>query len=224
MVESKKLEKKVAAKKIEEGSIVSRLSFRDLKISEPGVAKAYKEAYSEAIRVIRQNHRQGTVGCKGRGDVSRTTKKPWKQKGTGRARAGTPRSPLWRGGGVTFGPQERGRKLKLSAKIRRAVCNAMLLEKLKEKKILSLDWIPMGKVPRTSDAYKMLKKADLIDKKVVLLLSFEDQLSQSSFSNIPNVHLVSFDQPNAYVFSNKDFWVFLKRDIGLFKEMVSAWI
>lgn len=69
----------------------------------------------------------------------------------------------------------------------------------------------------------MLKKADLIDKKVVLLLPFEDQLTQSSFSNIPNVHLVLFDQPNAYVFSSGDFWVFLKRDIGLFKQMVSVW-
>lgn len=134
MVESKKSEKKVAAKKTEVAPIVSKLSFRDLKISKSGVVPVSKESYSEAIRVIRQNGRQGTVCCKGRGDVSRTTKKPWKQKGTGRARAGTPRSPLWRGGGVTFGPQGRGRKLKLSVKIRRAVCNALLLKKLKRKK------------------------------------------------------------------------------------------
>ena len=57
------------------------------------------------VRALLQNWRQGTVACKGRSDVSYSNKKPWKQKGTGRARAGSARSPLWRGGGVIFGPQ-----------------------------------------------------------------------------------------------------------------------
>ena len=67
------------------------------------------------VKALMQNWRQGTVACKGRADVtSRSNKKPWKQKGTGRARAGSPRSPLWRGGGVIFGPQPRVRKLSLN--------------------------------------------------------------------------------------------------------------
>ena len=64
------------------------------------------------IRSLLQNWRQGTVACKGRSDVGYSNKKPWKQKGTGRARAGSARSPLWRGGGVIFGPQPRTRVLK----------------------------------------------------------------------------------------------------------------
>ena len=62
-------------------------------------------AVSQWIRALLQNWRQGTLATKGRSDVKLSNKKPWKQKGTGRARAGTARSPLWRGGGVTFGPQ-----------------------------------------------------------------------------------------------------------------------
>lgn len=69
------------------------------------------------MRVYLQNVRQGTVGSKGRSDIAYTNKKPWKQKGTGRARAGSARSPLWRGGGVVFGPQARIKMLKVPKKL-----------------------------------------------------------------------------------------------------------
>jgi large subunit ribosomal protein L4 len=74
------------------------------------------QQFATWVRTLMQNWRQGTVGVKGRSDVARSNKKPWKQKGTGRARAGSARSPLWRGGGVTFGPQLRSRKLSVSKK------------------------------------------------------------------------------------------------------------
>jgi ribosomal protein L4 len=73
---------------------------------------------SHYVRALLQNWRQGTVWSRGRSDVSFSNKKPWKQKGTGRARAGSPKSPLWRGGGVIFGPQERSRLLKINRKAR----------------------------------------------------------------------------------------------------------
>ena len=71
------------------------------------------------VRSLLQNWRQGTVGCKGRSDVAYSNKKPWKQKGTGRARAGSARSPLWRGGGVIFGPQPRTRVLKAGKQVKK---------------------------------------------------------------------------------------------------------
>src|ERR1700731_1034429 len=80
---------------------------QDLSLKTENRRKDNSKGFAVAIRVLLQNWRQGTVGCKDRSEVWRTGKKPWKQKGTGRARAGTPRSPLWRGGGIIFGPQAR---------------------------------------------------------------------------------------------------------------------
>ena len=87
-------------------------------------------AFSIWVRALSQNWRQGTVACKGRSDVARSGKKPWKQKGTGRARAGSARSPLWRGGGVTFGPQPRSRSLTVPKRLKRGVLRGLLLKYL----------------------------------------------------------------------------------------------
>ena len=73
--------------------------------------------FARAIRVLLQNWRQGTVGCKSRGEVAFANRKPWRQKGTGRARVSSLRSPLWRKGGVIFGPQARVRKLFINNKL-----------------------------------------------------------------------------------------------------------
>src|ERR1700722_4270098 len=87
-------------------------------------------AISDYVRSLFQNWRQGTVWSRGRADVSFSNKKPWKQKGTGRARAGSAKSPLWRGGGVTFGPQERTRVLKTNKKIRQLALLSLLSDHL----------------------------------------------------------------------------------------------
>lgn len=102
-------------------SLLSTLSLSDLGVTWEQVDA--KVDYALWVRVLMQNWRQGTVGCKGRSDVARSGKKPWKQKGTGRARAGTARSPLWRGGGVIFGPQMRTRTLKINKKIKVVLFN-----------------------------------------------------------------------------------------------------
>src|SRR5436190_23926872 len=108
-----------------------------------------------------QNWRQGTVGCKGRSEINRTNKKPWKQKGTGRARAGSARSPLWRGGGVIFGPQPRVRTLRTSKKLRQGIFNRIVCEYLEQGKVRMLPWEFNGSVPKTSYAYNLLKDAQL---------------------------------------------------------------
>src|SRR5260221_13587778 len=80
---------------------------QELEFDTTAFVKADPATFSTWIRVLAQNWRQGTVACKGRSDVAYTNRKPWKQKGTGRARAGSARSPLWKGGGAIFGPQAR---------------------------------------------------------------------------------------------------------------------
>ncbi len=175
------------------------------------------------IRTLLQNWRQGTVACKGRADVAYSNKKPWKQKGTGRARAGSARSPLWRGGGVTFGPQARTRVLKTGVQVRKNVLNAILFNFLDEKKVVALDWNVALSKPQTAQAFKLLKDNNLHQEKVVLFLPVHDQVSYTSFINIPNVQILFFDQPNAYDLINGNRWVVLKRDLEHFKQMVSQW-
>ena len=184
------------------------------------------KTYTCAVNALLQNWRQGTVSCKARGDVAFSNKKPWKQKGTGRARAGSARSPIWRKGGVTFGPQPRTRTLSINKKQVKLVLNNILQTFLSSDKnnVFCLDLDISKEVrPNTKMAFNALKSLDLQNKKVVLFVPFEDELGFASFRNIPNVNMLSFSQPNAYDLTNCDGWVFFKKDIDLFKKMVSSW-
>lgn len=181
-------------------------------------------AVSIYVRTLLQNWRQGTVSCKGRSDVSYSNKKPWKQKGTGRARAGSRRSPLWRGGGVIFGPQPRVRELQTTQKTRKAVLGALASQYLDAGNVVCLKWQIQGDMPKTSQAYSVLKESGMVDKKVNLFLSTQDVLTYASFSNIPGVNIFFFDQPNVFDLAQSDSWVFLEKDFDSFKNMVKQWI
>src|SRR3990170_8981839 len=106
--------------KVKEPSLSTLLTMKSVGISIPE-KPASREEISTWVRVLVHNWHQGTVGVKGRSDVAFSGKKPWKQKGTGRARAGTARSPLWRGGGVIFGPQAKVKTLRVSQKQKKNV-------------------------------------------------------------------------------------------------------
>lgn len=175
------------------------------------------------VRVHRQNSRQGTVGCKDRSEVAFANRKPWKQKGTGRARAGSARSPLWRKGGVTFGPQPRVRELKVAKKIKDKVLHAMAYNYLTNQKVIALAWQPQSERPKTSYAAGLLKSAGLNDKKINFFVTSHDVNVHYSFANLPNVRMMLFDQPNVYDMAQGDYWVFLKKDADLFKDMVLRW-
>ena len=181
------------------------------------------KAFSIAIRVLLQNWRQGTVACKGRGDVAFSNKKPWRQKGTGRARAGTRRSPLWRSGGVTFGPQARVRTLKMTGQQSTGVFNSLFFNALENKSIYCLDASFGETAPSAKTAYSALKGLGLDNKKVLLFVPATDGVTFMSFRNIPNVNILFFDQPNAFDLSDAKAWVFLKRDAESFKNMVLQW-
>lgn len=181
-------------------------------------------SFAITIRTLLQNWRQGTVACKGRSDVARTNKKPWKQKGTGRARAGSARSPLWRGGGVVFGPQSRTRTLFVTKKMKQKALRSILFNFLNEGKVISVDWQFDSDRPKTSIAFNLLKQLGLTMEKVTLFLNSSDILTYASFSNLANVQILYFDQPNAYDLANSDKWLFLNKDITEFKEMTSKWI
>ena len=179
--------------------------------------------FSIVIRSLLQNWRQGTVACQTLAEVTGSNKKPFKQKGTGRARAGSVKSPLWRGGGVIFGPQPRTRTLKVSKKLRRAVARGLVQGIIEQERLLVIDWALQGDKPSTRQAYDVLKKAGLEGIQTNVFANHTDAMTIISFGNIPSVRVVYFDSPNAYVLSDARYWVVFKNDIDAFKNMVSQW-
>jgi len=205
-------------------SNLQEISAKDLGLDSANKKQAAPEMFSVEVRRLLQNWRQGTVAVKGRSDVKGSNKKPWKQKGTGRARAGSVKSPLWRGGGVTFGPQKRTRQLKTTKKSRKALAGALLWNALDRGVIKLLDWSLQGNIPKTQQAVTAFREVKLGARQINLFLDPHDLITAASFANIPWVRVVFFDSANAYDLSDAAHWVVLKKDIGSFKEMVTRWI
>lgn len=205
-------------------SVVHVLSAQELGLAPEQRKQVSEATFSREIRRLLQNWRQGTVASKGRAEVSGSNKKPWKQKGTGRARAGAVTSPLWRGGGVIFGPQKRVRTLKTSKQARKGLANALLWNALDNSGIMMLDWALEGAVPKTRQVVDVLKNAQLYNAQINLFLAPDDFITAASCANIPNVRIVFFDSANAYDLADAGCWVVLKKDVNHFKEMVARWI
>ena len=196
-------------------------------VKDLGISKTDKklspEGFSLAIRTLLHNWRQGTVSSQSRGQVTGSTRKPWKQKGTGRARVGSVKSPIWRGGGVIFGPQKRTRTLKTPRKLRHAVVRNLLQNVLENNRLLVIDWSLQGDKPNTKQAFEMLKTAKLKNIQTNVFMLPTDLITAASFVNIPSARIVFTDAPNAYVLADAQYWVVFKKDIDAFKTMVAQW-
>jgi len=186
------------------------------------ISSEARTAYAVSIRRLLQQWRQGTVGFKSRGEVAFSNRKPWKQKGTGRARAGSPRSPLWRKGGVLFGPCPRTREIGLARRQRQLAMAQVMAQVVSSDRCVCLD-MTFDRNPSTKMAKAALKSVGLAERKIVLFLAMHDVQIYLSFRNMPNVHVVFYDQPNAFDLSNGQAWVFLKKDLNLFTDMVGRW-
>jgi len=151
----------------------------------------------QAVVNFLANQRQGTHATKTKGLISGGGKKPWKQKGTGRARSGSTRSPLWRGGGTIFGPQPRDYSYKLPKKVKRLALMNAFHEKLSSGEIIILDDFSIEK-PKTKDVVVILKNLDLQNKSVLIILPEKDDSVVLSARNIPGVHVVRAADVNVY--------------------------
>jgi large subunit ribosomal protein L4 len=140
--------------------------------------------------VVRANaaRRQGTHATKNRSLVSGGGKKPWRQKGTGRAQAGSTRSPLWRHGGTVFGPQPRSYEYQLPKKVERGALRAALAQKLKDHQLIVVDALVADEI-KTKAAVAMLKRLGVDGKAVMIDVAPDEKLARS-VRNIPGVSLL----------------------------------
>ncbi len=172
--------------------------------------------YQEVKRYL-ASQRSGTHKAKGRSEVRGGGRKPWRQKGTGNARAGSNRSPIWRGGGIVFGPSPRDYSFKLNKKVIRQSKLMVLSDKFKNKKIVVLDKLEFKK-PETKKAAGILKKLDLDNDKVLMVFNDLNNNEVKSFRNIQNVMVESAKGLSTYIMLVADFIVFTKSSLDCFIE------
>jgi len=149
----------------------------------------------EAVVSYLANRRQGTQSAKTRAEVRGGGRKPYRQKGTGRARQGSIRSPQWVGGGVVFAPKPRDYALKMNKKARRVAIRSALTTRVQESKLLVLEDLALTEV-KTKEMQKVLNQFEL--KKALILLSESDTNAVLSARNIPNVKTLPAEQVNVY--------------------------
>ena len=160
-------------------------------------SKTSNSAVRQSVLAEMVNLRQGTHSAKNRSSVSGGGKKPWKQKGRGAARAGTIRSPLWKGGGVVFGPNPHVYNHKVSKKMSLLARKSIFLNKLKKNEVLVVDNFILEN-GKTSSFNKILVSLGLENKKVTLLLSSVNENLDRSVSNLSNVYIVDANCVSVY--------------------------
>ena len=141
--------------------------------------------------------RRGTASTKTRSEVRGGGRKPWRQKGTGRARHGTIRSPLWVGGGITFGPKPRSYEKNVTKKMKRLALRSILTEKVNSEQLKIIDDLNYDK-PKTKQIIKLIEDFNLEGKKVLIVLPEKDKNVYLSARNIPEVNTMVLDAMNAY--------------------------
>lgn len=161
----------------------------------------HQQAIFDVVQAQRAAMRQGTASVKDRSEVRGGGKKPWRQKGTGRARHGSSRSPIWRSGGVTFGPTPRSYRVKLNQKVRQLALRSALSFHVKNDSLVVLESLQMEQ-PKTKAFKAMLQATGAEGKVLVVAKEFSDNLALAA-RNIPTVqfslasHVSTYDILNA---------------------------
>lgn len=150
----------------------------------------------DVVKMQLANKRQGTASTKLRGEVSGGGRKPWKQKGTGRARVGSIRSPLWRKGAILFGPKPRDYSYSLPKKVKKAAMKSALSLKVSENKLFVLDNLSLPEI-KTKNLFNIIKNNFNLDKTIIVLPE-KDNIIELSARNIPDVRVVRADSLNVY--------------------------
>ena len=198
-----------------EGKTISELELNeDVFGIEPN-----QQVLFDAVMIQRHSLRQGTHKVKGRSEVRGGGRKPWRQKGTGRARHGSIRSPQWRGGGVVFGPTPRSYSRKLNSKVRRLAVRSILSQKLIDNELKVVENL-VFEAPKTKEFIKVLDALNIEDK-VVFVVDGQEEAENAylSLRNLQDVLMITVDQVNVYDVMNSSNVVFTKSAAELAGEV-----
>ena len=160
--------------------------------------------------------RAGTHSTKTRGEVRGGGIKPWRQKGTGRARHGSVREPQWKGGGTVFGPKPRDYSMSVPKKMKIAALRSALSARASEGKVVVIDGLAFDR-PRTKDALATLKACG-VDGKALFVLTPEDSKVAYAFRNIPGMHIILTDQLNTYDVLDAGAVIFTRASLDAFQS------
>lgn len=173
----------------------------------------------EVVRMQLASRRQGTADTKGRSEVSGGGKKPWKQKGTGRARAGSTRSPLWRHGGTIFGPHPRSYAFEVPKAVRRQALLAALTTKAQAGAIRLLESVSLEK-PSTKQMRGMLQSVG-VQGKALVVLPARDEVVEKSARNLPEVRVLTVRGLNVYDVLKADTLVLTPEGVHTLREVLA---
>ncbi len=192
------------------------LNIRRQKVSEVEVDdRLLKEAEKphliyDVVRMQLASRRKGTASTKERSFISGGGKKPWRQKGTGRARVGSTRSPLWRGGGTVFGPHPRDYSYRLPKKVRQAALRSALSAKLREEKFLVLDSFDLGEI-RTKKFVEILDQLGIAS--ALIVIEGPNEILKKSARNVPRVLVMRWEGLNVHDILRFEHVIFLRSSL-----------
>lgn len=175
----------------------------------------------EAVRRYMANQRQGTSNTKERGQVRGGGRKAYRQKGTGRARRGSIRSPLLKGGGTVFGPSPRDHSFSMSKKSRRLARKSALSTKHKEGAVKIIEDTDFDE-PSTSKAAELLETLGLSGKKVLILSETTDKMLYKSVRNIPDVSLLEAYKPSTYQILDTDVILIQESAVSVLEDSIET--
>ncbi|WP_078433103.1 50S ribosomal protein L4 [Metabacillus halosaccharovorans] len=173
----------------------------------------------EAVIMQRASLRQGTHKVKNRSEVAGGGRKPWRQKGTGRARQGSIRSPQWRGGGIVFGPTPRSYAYKLPKKVRRLAIKSALSSKVVDNSIVVLEDLALN-APKTKEMASVLKGLS-VEKKALIVTADNNENVALSARNIPGVTVVTANGVNVLDVLNHDKLIMTKAAVQKVEEVLA---
>ena len=192
----------------------------DMEVSDAiFAAEVNKSVLHQVVVNYLANQRQGTQSTKTRTEVRGGGIKPWRQKGTGRARQGSTRAPQWRGGGVVFGPTPRSYKFKLNRKVRRLALKSALSSKVQDNEFTAIDGISF-EAPKTKQMVKVLENLNAPVKTLIVVDEITLNVEKSA-SNIPGVKLLDAKHVNVYDILNSDKLIMTEAAIKAVEEVLA---
>ncbi|MFP4286543.1 MAG: 50S ribosomal protein L4 [Candidatus Izemoplasmataceae bacterium] len=177
-----------------------------------------QQALYDVVKAQRAAMRQGTHDTKTRSEVRGGGRKPWRQKGTGRARQGSIRSPQWVGGGVVFGPTPRKYTLKVNRKVRRLALKSVLSSKVNDKQLFVLDALSL-EAAKTKDMAQVLNNLSLSGKIMIVLDQMNETVALAA-RNIPGVVVTTVDQASVYELLNYPVMVTTQEAVKKYEEVL----